>query len=126
MTTLSSKGQQQLLDWKKEEAQRKEKGLPIDKEHRTCVSDERGDCKHLKAYLSWWCVNEDAAKYRGTKFPGIYNCPFWESRGKGIQSPIPQKEMIKSIDVFLKSILGILGFLLIGSIIILLIALLLL
>lgn len=36
------------------------------------------DCKYLKAKVSWWCVNKNAIKWRGTSIPGVKNCPFWE------------------------------------------------
>lgn len=35
------------------------------------------DCAHLKGYVSWWCTNKDASKYRGTAIPGCIHCPFW-------------------------------------------------
>lgn len=36
------------------------------------------DCLHLNGYISTWCFNEDAIKYRGTRIPGVHGCPFWE------------------------------------------------
>lgn len=36
------------------------------------------DCRHLKAYVTLWCGNEEAIKFRGTSIPGIYNCKFWK------------------------------------------------
>ena len=36
------------------------------------------DCKHLQAYVSWWCTNEEATKARGTNIPPTTNCPYWE------------------------------------------------
>jgi hypothetical protein len=36
------------------------------------------DCKHCKALVNWWCKNKLAIKARGTKIPGVVNCPFWE------------------------------------------------
>lgn len=36
------------------------------------------DCRFLKGYVSLWCVNEDAAKWRGSKIPGGCLCKFWE------------------------------------------------
>lgn len=35
------------------------------------------DCCHLKAAVSWWCINDDAIKFRGTRIPGTRNCQFW-------------------------------------------------
>lgn len=36
------------------------------------------DCAHLKSALSWWCFNNEAAKYRGTRLPGVIKCHFWK------------------------------------------------
>jgi len=36
------------------------------------------DCRHCKAALSWWCVNEDAISWRGTRLAGVIKCPFWD------------------------------------------------
>ena len=32
----------------------------------------------MMAAISWWCVNDDAVKYRKSNFPGISGCSFWE------------------------------------------------
>lgn len=53
--------------------------------YKHCVDgvDERNiqsDCKHLVAYVNWWCVSEDAREYRGTAIPGVCHCPFWEPK----------------------------------------------
>lgn len=42
-------------------------------ERRSCY-----DCLFLKSALSWWCTNKDACKARGTSFPGVIHCPYWE------------------------------------------------
>ena len=36
------------------------------------------DCKFLYSRVNWWCGNEDAIKYRGTRIPGVIHCPYWE------------------------------------------------
>jgi len=36
------------------------------------------DCGYMKSTTSWWCVNENAIEERGTRIPGIYNCPYWK------------------------------------------------
>jgi hypothetical protein len=35
-------------------------------------------CKHLVSKVSWWCSNEDAIKARGTRLPGVINCPYFK------------------------------------------------
>lgn len=42
------------------------------------------DCDHLTGYVSWWCENKEAIKYRGTARPSCYKCPYWK--------PIPTKQ----------------------------------
>jgi len=42
-------------------------------------------CKFLTAALSLWCTNDEAVEYRGTNFPGVFKCIFWE----------PNEEMIE-------------------------------
>ena len=49
-----------------------EQGKP-DSERKSCY-----DCTHCRAATSWWCTNEQASKWRGTKFPGGIKCPYWE------------------------------------------------
>lgn len=36
------------------------------------------DCRFMQAALTWWCVNDQARKARGTCLPGICGCPFWQ------------------------------------------------
>lgn len=42
------------------------------------------DCKWCVGYVSLWCTNDEAAKVRGTKIPGCYNCDFWEPERKTV------------------------------------------
>ena len=42
------------------------------------------DCGHLESALSWWCVNEEAIKARGTSIPGCIHCPYWKPDWKMI------------------------------------------
>ena len=35
------------------------------------------DCKHLRGYVSLWCINKEAREYRGTGIPGVIKCHFW-------------------------------------------------
>ena len=95
---LSERGRKQLAEWREEEAKRKAEGRPIDKDHRACVSYTEGDCIFLKAYVSWWCGNEDAAEYRGTYIPGVHNCPFCIPRGKGKKAKTPYDDIL-DIDI---------------------------
>lgn len=44
-----------------------------DAEKRSCY-----DCRHCKAALSWWCVNDRAVEDRGTSIPGVVGCKHWE------------------------------------------------
>ncbi len=44
-----------------------------DADRKSCV-----DCRHMKAAVCWWCTNQKAIKYRGTSFPGVHSCQFWE------------------------------------------------
>ena len=48
------------------------KGVEPDPVKRSCY-----DCRSCKAAVSWWCTNEQAVEARGTKIPGVTNCPFW-------------------------------------------------
>lgn len=48
--------------------------MPGDSSQRRCY-----DCAHCQAALSWWCVNPDAIKARGSQIPGVRDCPYWES-----------------------------------------------
>ncbi len=48
--------------------------VPGDATKRRCY-----DCRHCQGALSWWCVNDEAAKRRGTRIPGERDCPQWES-----------------------------------------------
>lgn len=36
------------------------------------------DCVHLKPAISLWCTNDLAIKARGTRIPGVSNCPYWK------------------------------------------------
>lgn len=36
------------------------------------------DCYYCQAAVGWWCVNKDAFKLRGTRFPGMQDCPHWK------------------------------------------------
>ena len=46
-----------------------------DRQLRSC-----NQCKHNRAtIISWWCTNEDAISVRGTSFPTVYHCPYWEA-----------------------------------------------
>lgn len=73
------------------------KGLGIngkpDSEQKRCF-----DCQHCQAAVNWWCVNKGAIEYRGTRFPGVINCPYWE----GI---VTEEELLKNASWFSK-ILG--------------------
>ncbi len=42
------------------------------------------DCAFLVGYVNWWCRNEEAIKFRGTKIPGVVKCPFWSPDWKHI------------------------------------------
>jgi hypothetical protein len=42
-------------------------------EKRSCY-----DCAHLTSALSWWCGNDEAIKFRGTRIPGGIKCLYWE------------------------------------------------
>lgn len=35
-------------------------------------------CKHCKAYVNWWCTNEEAKKARGTAIAGVIKCPYFK------------------------------------------------
>lgn len=45
-----------------------------DEKRKSCF-----DCYHNQAAYSWWCVNKDAVKWRGSSIPGGIGCPFWRS-----------------------------------------------
>lgn len=36
------------------------------------------DCFYCRGAVNLWCTNEEAAKYRGTRIPGVRNCHFWK------------------------------------------------
>ena len=48
------------------------------------IKQSCGHCGHLLAAVTLWCGNEEAAKARGTRFPGICNCPYWKP-GMGLE-----------------------------------------
>jgi hypothetical protein len=68
-------------------------GVP-DEKRKSCF-----DCNQCQGAVSWWCVNEQAAKARGTKIPGVVHCPHWE--------PIPTKEELYENANFFSRLLGI-------------------
>jgi len=43
-----------------------------------------GECGHLFSAVTWWCGCDEAADFRGTKIPGVINCPFWKPNWKYI------------------------------------------
>ena len=56
------------------------------------------DCYHcafLKAAVSLWCDNDEAIKYRGTAFPGVFKCIFWQPNEKVIKQ---SKKELKKLD----------------------------
>ena len=51
-----------------------------------------GRCRHLKAYVTWWCRHPEAPKLHGTAIPEViikYRrfCPFFEP----VPPPTPQR-----------------------------------
>jgi len=34
-------------------------------------------CGYLKSAISWWCMNPEAIKARGTSIPGVVKCKYW-------------------------------------------------
>ncbi len=60
----------------------REQRLAMNDEEWTAVPPEEKrschDCRHLKAVINLWCMNEEAAKARGTRIPGVCLCSFWE------------------------------------------------
>lgn len=36
------------------------------------------DCDFCESACSWWCINQEAVKYRGSSIPGVINCHFWK------------------------------------------------
>jgi hypothetical protein len=36
------------------------------------------DCNYLVQYVTLWCKNDDCMKWRGTRYPDVKHCPFWE------------------------------------------------
>lgn len=50
----------------------KPSGARPDATQRRCY-----DCAHLKAAVGLWCTSEEAARSRGTRIPGIRDCPHW-------------------------------------------------
>jgi hypothetical protein len=99
---LSPKGKEQLAQWHKDNNEREG---PCDPEYKFCMSKTTGDCAHLTSALSWWCINDDARKYRGTTIPNIYNCPFYEEREGIIKKHIPiQVEILDSFFWIFKAI----------------------
>jgi|GEM_PF-5565984 len=41
-------------------------------QHKGCAY-----CKDCIPIVSWWCKNEEAIKARGTRIPGIIQCPYF-------------------------------------------------
>lgn len=50
---------------------------------RSCAN-----CGFIVEYLSWWCLNNDAWKARGTRIPGVCHCPYWKPNKKFIRRKI--------------------------------------
>jgi len=46
------------------------------------------DCGWLKAKVSWWCMNPEAVKVRGTAIPGVQHCPYWKPDKEWIRKQI--------------------------------------
>ena len=62
------------------------------------------DCYHcafLKGYITLWCTNKEAVAYRGTAFPGVYNCLFWEPNEENIEK---SRKSLNDIDNVIDSI----------------------
>lgn len=56
-------------------------------EKRSCF-----DCGHLKSAMSWWCINEEAKKARGTSLPGCIKCTFWKPDWNNIDNKYKTEE----------------------------------
>ena len=57
------------------------------------------DCYHcafLTAAVTLWCGNDEAIEYRGTSFPGVFKCVFWQPNEKVIKQS--KKEVKKLLD----------------------------
>jgi hypothetical protein len=52
--------------------------LILKTEEPDCERKSCCDCQYFRAAVSWWCVNEECSDVRGTRFPGIINCPYWK------------------------------------------------
>lgn len=52
------------------------------------------DCKFCQApgRISWWCMNEDARRYRGTSIPGVIKCHFWQPDWDWIEDEFKTEE----------------------------------
>ena len=48
-----------------------------DAEQKRCY-----DCFYMRGACSWWCKNEEAIKFRGTRIPGVRECKFWKPARK--------------------------------------------
>jgi hypothetical protein len=83
-----------MIGWKPEDIHLKQTTLTmgnlldLSKKERACF-----DCRFCVGYISLWCVNEEAAKARGTKIPGVYNCPYHEP----VPEPWSFKKWIKGL-----------------------------
>ena len=56
------------------------------------------DCYHcafLVSAISLWCGNDEAIEYRGTVFPGVFKCIFWQPNEKVISQ---SKKELKKLD----------------------------
>lgn len=47
-------------------------------QERACSCEDGPDCKYLEPIIDYWCVNDACCEERGTKIPGIINCPYYE------------------------------------------------
>jgi len=68
-------------------------GIP-NAERKSCY-----DCYYCQAAISWWCVNEEASKARGTLIPGTTHCHFW----KPIETNVPWHKRIFMLGVNLNA-----------------------
>jgi len=99
---MTPEGKELLKQWHKDN---KEREGPCDPEYKFCMSKTTGDCAYLTSALSWWCTNKDAAEYRGTTIPNIYNCPFYKERKGKVKQHIPvQVEILGSFIWIFKAI----------------------
>ena len=48
-------------------------------------------CSYLKAAVSWWCTNKEAARLRGTTIPGCSHCPCWAPDKVYIKQTLKEK-----------------------------------